>query len=217
MSSETDYNLFKRRNSFPDNMKIKVAFMGAAASGKSSIVQRLVNGSFFDIYQPTVFEFYNYETKFEKTCQLSLQISDTAGSFSFPAMDRLTIQKSDIVLVVFDLTSLESLKRAEELIKIIKGENPKKSILVVGNKSDLPHRVSCKKSLDMRLSCSNQYSYIETSAKFDTDVGYDVMKMISEEFVLSNGPFGIKQSLKSLSAKLKKKFAESTENLLDLF
>lgn len=208
---------FKRKNSFPDNMEIKVAFMGAAASGKSSIVQRLVSGTFFDDHQPTVFEFYNYETRFDNTCRLSLQISDTTGSFSFPAMDRLTIQKSDVIVVVFDLTLLSSLERAEELIKNIKDEYPNKPIVVVGNKSDLPHPVDCKKSLDQRLSCNSQHTYIETSAKFDKDVGYDVMKMISEEFALSNGPFGVKQSHKPLSAKLKKKFAESTENLFDLF
>ena len=214
--SEIERKRFKR-NSCQDYMLIKVAFMGAAASGKSSIVQRLIGGRFFEDYQPTVFEFYNSEYKMNKTCRLCLQISDTAGAFSFPAMDRLTIQKADVIVVVFDLTSSSSLKRAEELIKNIKEQHPKKSILVVGNKSDLPHRVSCKKSLDQRLSCSNEHTYVETSAKFDKNVGHELVKKISEEFALSNGPFDVKQSHKPLSAKLKRKFAESTENLLDLF
>ena len=214
--SRIERKKFKKQNSFLDAGDIKVAFMGAEASGKSSIVQRLVRGIFFDDYQPTVFEFYSYETTFNSTWRVRLQISDTAGSFSFPAMDRLTIQKSDVVVVVFDLTSLSSLKRAEEFFKIIKNENPNKSILLVGNKSDLPHRVACKMSLEQRLSFSNQHSYIETSVKFNENAGHDVIKMIVEEFALSKGP-GVTQSQKPLSVKLLKKFAESTENLLDLF
>ena len=208
---------FKRQNSFLDAGGIKVAFMGAEASGKSSIVQRLVSGIFFDDYQPTVFEFYNYETTFNNTHRFRLQISDTAGSFSFPAMDRLTIQKSDVIVVVFDLTSLNSLKRAEGLIMIIKNENPNKPILVVGNKSDLPHSVAFKMSLHQRLSFSNQHTYFETSVKFNENAGFDLIKMIVEEFALSKGPFVVTQSQKPLSVKLLKKFAESAENLLDLF
>lgn len=210
--------LFKRNSNLEECRLVKVAFMGAAYSGKSAIVQRLVTGKFFeDVYDPTVFDFHEFESIVDNTYRLCFQISDTAGEFSFPAMDRLTIQKVDIVVVVFDMTSSRSLKRCEELMKKIKEINPKKSIMVIGNKTDLPHRILPKRNLELRLSSNHEHTYFETSAKLDKNAGHELIKRISEEFAISRGPFDVKQSRKPISAKLKRKFAESTENLLDLF
>ena len=201
-----------RKKSFKHDL-IKVAFMGAAASGKSSIVQRLIGGHFSEEYEPTVFEFHNFENK---ASSVTFHISDTAGAFSFPAMDRLTIQKSDVIVVVFDLSSTESLKQAVLLSKNVKEQNSKKPILVIGNKSDLGKRVSTKMELEYHFTCHLQYSYLEISAKFEEN-REELIQRISEEFALSNGPFDVKRSRKPLSAKLKRKLSKSTENLLDMF
>lgn len=208
-----------RKKSYNKNDVIKVAFMGAAASGKSSIVQRLIKGDdshFSEDYQPTVFEFHDFESKAGNTSKVTLQISDTAGAFSFPAMDRLTIQKSDVIVVVFDLSSTESLKHAVIRARDVKEQNPKKPILVIGNKSDLGKRVSSKMELEHHFTCHLQLSYLETSAKYEKIRG-ELIQRISEEFSLSNGPFDVKRSRKPLSAKLKRRLSKSTENLLDLF
>ncbi|XP_066922315.1 GTP-binding protein drn-1-like [Clytia hemisphaerica] len=204
-----------RKKSFREEF-VKVAFMGPGASGKTCIVHRLVGKKFSEEYEPTVFDFYDYESKVDNTCRLSLQISDTAGAFSFPAMDRLTIQKSDVVVVVFDLTSMGSLKQAMKLAKEIRGDNPKKAVLVIGNKSDLALRVAAKKELENTITCNLQMGYCELSAKYD-DVSADLIPRIAEEFAISKGPYDVKRSRKPLSAKFKRKLSKSTENLLDLF
>jgi len=126
-------------------------------------------------------------------------------------MDRLTIQKSDVVVVVFDLTSISSLKHVVRLTNQIKQENPKKAVLVIGNKSDLPYRVVHKKE----LTCIMHHTYVEMSAKCDGNMS-DLVQKISEEFELSNGPFSTKKAQKPMSSLLKRKLSKSAENLLDL-
>jgi len=197
-------------------INIKVAFMGAAKTGKSSLVQRLIGGDFNQDYEPTVFEFYNHESKLDNNSRVCLQISDTSGAFDFPAMDRLTIQKSDVVVVVFDLTSISSLKHVVRLTNQIKQENPKKAVLVIGNKSDLPYRVVHKKELERHVTCIMHHTYVEMSAKCDGNMS-ELIHRISEEFALSNGPYDVKRSEKPFGAKLKKGLSKSTESLLDLF
>lgn len=204
-----------RKKSFKEHDLIKVAFMGAAASGKTSIVQRLVGGHFSEEYEPTVFEFHDFESK-TNNLKVKMEISDTAGAFSFPAMDRLTIQKSDVVVIVFDLSSSDSLRHAVLLTKDVKEQNPKKPILVIGNKLDLGIRVTTKSELEYHFTCHLQHSYLETSAKFETSCD-ELIQRISEEFALSNGPYDVKRSRKPLSAKLKRRLSKSTENILDMF
>ena len=204
-----------RRMSRDEEVNIKVAFMGAARTGKSSLVQRLIDGDLNEDYEPTVFEFYNHESKLDNNCRICLQISDTSGAFNFPAMDRLTIQKSDVVVLVFDLTSMLSLKHVVSLANQIKRDNPKKAILVIGNKSDLLNRVAPKKELEYHVTSTMQHTYVEMSAKCDRNMS-DLMHRISEEFELSNGPFNTKKSQKPMSSIMKRKFSKSAENLLDL-
>ena len=215
MRNHDKINVIRKKSRVDQEFVINVAFMGSAASGKTTIVHRLMGKKFHQHYNPTVFDFYDYESKVDNTCRLSLQISDTAGAFSFPAMDRLTIQKSDVVVVVFDLTSMSSLNHAESLIKDIKRQCPRKAILIIGNKSDQPHRIASKRRLNERVTCNFEHSYIETSAKLNDDIAIDLLQRIKEEFALLEGPYDIKRSEKPFSSKLRKQFSRSTLSLRD--
>ncbi len=39
---------------------LNIAFLGLTASGKSSIINRLVNRSFYEVYNPTLLKTYNF-------------------------------------------------------------------------------------------------------------------------------------------------------------
>lgn len=70
----------------------------------------------------------------------TLQITDTTGSHQFPAMQRLSISKGHAFILVFSVSSrqsLEELKPIWELIKEIKGPDLSQiPIMLVGNKCD---------------------------------------------------------------------------------
>lgn len=65
------------------------AFLGAARSGKTSLVSRFLGGKFYDSYTPTIENFHRKVYKIRgETYQLDLL--DTSGNHPFPAMRRLS-------------------------------------------------------------------------------------------------------------------------------
>lgn len=69
-----------------------------------------------------------------------MQITDTTGSHQFPAMQRLSISKGHAFILVYSVSSrqsLEELKPIWELIKEIKGPDLSQiPVMLVGNKCD---------------------------------------------------------------------------------
>ncbi|CAI9599712.1 unnamed protein product [Staurois parvus] len=111
--------------------------MGAAGVGKTALIQQLLYDRFEHRHRRTVEEVYCLEPDPE-LLRLRLEIMDTSGSYSFPAMQKLRIQQGDAFALVFSLADLESFQEVERLrqeILRIKGENDV-PIVVVGNQTD---------------------------------------------------------------------------------
>uniref|UniRef100_A0A1I7W7E5 Tyrosine-protein phosphatase domain-containing protein n=1 Tax=Heterorhabditis bacteriophora TaxID=37862 RepID=A0A1I7W7E5_HETBA len=118
----------------------RVAVFGAGGVGKSSIVQRFVKGTFSENYVPTIEDTYRQVISCNQKNVCTLQITDTTGSHQFPAMQRLSISKGHAFLLIYSVTSKQSL---EELAPIITTLTEVKGsaisdvpIMLVGNKSD---------------------------------------------------------------------------------
>lgn len=105
----------------------------------------------------------------------TLQITDTTGSHQFPAMQRLSISKGHAFILVYSVSSrqsLEELRPIWELIREIKGPDLSQiPIMLVGNK--------CDESAELReVSVSEGQgqaatwgiSFMETSAKTNHNV-----------------------------------------------
>ncbi|CAH1791966.1 unnamed protein product, partial [Owenia fusiformis] len=96
----------------------------------------------------------------------SIEILDTAGSFSFPAMREVYIRSSDSFLIVIALDDKDSLEYAINMKKeivAIKGDSI--PMLLVGNKDDAAKR---EISPELAAATAKEHfgsAYIETSAK----------------------------------------------------
>ena len=112
---------------------INIPFPGV---GKTSLVHRFIKGTFADSYTPTIEDTYKWvcgettylriyiSTRVRKVISsnnavCTMQITDTAGSHQFPAMQRLSISKGHAFIMVFSISSRQSLEELKPILELI--------------------------------------------------------------------------------------------------
>ena len=124
--------------------KFTVAVFGASGVGKTALIRRLLGLKFVVEHFPTVEDFHVKHVAFKnKTCEL--QIIDTSGTYEFPAMRKVSIQKADAVILVYSMDKPESFLKLERYVEEIAeskggigGKSPEVPVVIVSNKSDIP-------------------------------------------------------------------------------
>lgn len=118
---------------------VRLVFLGAAGVGKSALIHRFLHDRFEHKYTRTVEELHVLEFDAAGSGKMRLEILDTSGSYSFPAMRELCIRHSDafaLVYAVDDPGSLEEVRRLRDEILELRGDKGA-PITVVGSKADL--------------------------------------------------------------------------------
>ncbi|KAM9305461.1 GTP-binding protein Di-Ras2-like [Gastrophryne carolinensis] len=174
---------------------VRLVFMGAAGVGKTALIQRLLNDRFEQRHRCTVEEVYCLGP-IPEALQLSIEIVDTSGSYSFPAMQKLRIQQGDAFALVFSLADLDSFQEVERLreeILSIKGDSDV-PIVVVGNKTDRFPGLESESGQLMALQAAAtaelewESGYVETSAKLNLkvqDVFQELLRRVNLPCLLS--------------------------------
>jgi DIRAS family, GTP-binding Ras-like 2 len=126
---------------------------------------RFVRGVFKDAYVPTIEDTYRHLITSNKLV-CSLQITDTTGSHQFPAMQRLNIQKGHAFILVYSITSKQSLEELKPIYKDIadiKGANEIRNLpmMLVGNKCDESSNRDVAKSLGEKLAQEWRCAFME--------------------------------------------------------
>ncbi|NWR74814.1 DIRA2 protein, partial [Centropus unirufus] len=150
----------------------RVVVFGAGGVGKSSLVLRFVKGTFRESYIPTIEDTYRQVISCDKSI-CTLQITDTTGSHQFPAMQRLSISKGHAFILVYSITSrqsLEELKPIYEQICQIKGDIENIPIMLVGNKNDENQNREVESSEGEAMAKKWKCAFMETSAKMNHNV-----------------------------------------------
>uniref|UniRef100_A0A7M4EIB4 RHES protein n=1 Tax=Crocodylus porosus TaxID=8502 RepID=A0A7M4EIB4_CROPO len=116
---------------------VRLVFLGAAGVGKTALIRRFLMDTFEPKHRRTVEEMHSREYEVSGAT-VKVEILDTSGSYSFPAMRKLSIQNSDafaLVYAVDNAESFESIKSLREEILEVK-EDKFPPIVVVGNKAE---------------------------------------------------------------------------------
>ncbi|XP_036403554.1 rasd family member 4 [Megalops cyprinoides] len=151
---------------------VRLVFLGAAGVGKTALIRRFLQDTFETKHRRTVEELHSKEYDINGV-KVTIEIMDTSGSYSFPAMRKLSIQNSDAFALVYaidDPESLEAVKSLRDEILEVK-EDKLTPIVVVGNKTDREgeRQVSSEDVLStVELDWNN--CFLEASAKENDNV-----------------------------------------------
>ncbi|XP_030639178.1 ras-related protein Rap-2c-like [Chanos chanos] len=155
-----------------EKTQVRLVFLGAAGVGKTALIHRFLRDTFETKHRRTVEELHSKEYEVAGI-KVTVEIMDTSGSYSFPAMRKLCIQSSDAFALVYaidDPESFETVKRLREEILEVK-EDKLTPIVVVGNKMDLEdERQILADDVLSTVELDWNNSFIETSAKENNSV-----------------------------------------------
>ncbi|XP_074866889.1 ras-related protein Rap-2c-like [Carettochelys insculpta] len=118
--------------------RVRLVFFGAAGVGKTALIRRFLHDAFEARHRRTVEELHLLELETGSGLRLRLEILDTSGSYSFPAMRRLCIGSGHAFALVYSLQEPDSFAEVQRLRdEILEARRGPVPIVVVGNKSDL--------------------------------------------------------------------------------
>lgn len=144
----------------------KICLLGEFGVGKTSLVQRFVEGRFDDKYLSTVGVKISRKTLKRSYGEMNLLIWDLAGSNGFESTGTSYMQGAAGALIVCDLTRRDTLIAFENYARQIRIMNPGIQLVFVCNKADLIHTrdISDMDLLNV-LSGLGERNFFLTSAK----------------------------------------------------
>lgn len=154
----------------------KVVVVGASGVGKTSIVQRLVDGTYSEEGQSTVgVEFKTYTvTTDSETAKFS--IWDTAGQERFRSVSKAYFRGASGAVLCYAIDNQSSFAELDSWLNDLQAlAAPNAAILMIGNKSDLADERQVTQEEAKDFAQRHNLEYIETSAKDG--------KNVSEAFV----------------------------------
>lgn len=173
---------------------IKIVMVGAAATGKTSIVERYMYDRFNLHTIPSTQPAFAQKTVHRHGHDINLEIWDTAGQERYNALSPLFYRDAKASIVVFDLTDPDSFQRAIKWISDLRQARGNQIFIVLaGNKVDLETQRAVTSEEARKVANAQKIQYFETSAKTGSLID-DVFSSIADNFVNSAIIAGTTQS-----------------------
>ena len=184
---------------------IKLITLGNSTVGKSSFITKYIDNSFTFNYTTTLgVDFKQKKIKLKNGKDVRLRIFDTAGQERYRAVSASFIKKADGVILMYDISDLDSFEAVDNWIKSIREIGKEKlSIVLVGNKCDLSddeRKISLKEGQDKANEF--QIPFYETSCKDGINIKEALEKLIDD--IIEKGNKNIMGEFKILNKGKKK-------------
>ena len=173
---------------YEDDSKLyncKVALVGSTAVGKTSIITRLANKTFSEVYKSTTInEMSQVKVVTGDGKQMVLNIWDTLGQEKFKSLTKIFYKDAHILLLVYDITKKSSFEDIENvwLKDIINNGEEVRIIILIGNKSDLYDKEEVDENEAREYAKKIGAKFILTSAKNDSGIN-ELFKYVAEEYL----------------------------------
>ena len=173
-------------------IEVKLVMIGESSVGKSSIVTRLVYNNFKFDTNTTIGGSFCGMVKKHNNREYKFQIWDTAGQERFRSLVPMYVKNSQIILLVFDITSRDSYEKIQnhwyDYVNKISEDSIK---ILIGSKSDLEKERCVNKSGAKRYANELDMEYVECSAKDTTNIS-DLLNLLlktSEQLKTHEEPY----------------------------
>ncbi|RWS25849.1 GTP-binding protein Di-Ras2-like protein [Leptotrombidium deliense] len=156
--------------------RYRLVVMGSAKVGKTAIIKQFIYETFPEEHNPTVEELHKSEYDVKDFGTIAVEILDTSGSFSFPAMNRLAIASGDAFILVYavnDKDSFDEVKRLKDLISQVKATDSDSShtpVVIAGNKCDLEEQRLINREMTEFECIDWEVGFVECSAKCNENI-----------------------------------------------
>ena len=145
----------------------KIIFVGDAATGKTSIINRIIDNPFNDTYEVSIgIDFMSKNIRFRGQ-NIKIQIWDSAGQEKYKGLIPSYVRNSSIVFIVYDISNRSSFDNIPNWISFVKNIE-KTTMILCGNKNDLDRDVN--KNEAEELAKREGLLFFECSAKTNENI-----------------------------------------------
>lgn len=168
----------------PADIKRKLVIVGDGACGKTCLLIVFSEGTFPEVYVPTVFENYVADVIIDNR-KIELELWDTAGQEDYDRLRPLSYPDSNVILICYSVDLPDSLDNVQEKwVPEVSHYAPNIPIILVGCKCDLrndPKTIQRLRNVYNQAPISKEYgqsiansigasNFIECSAKTGENV-----------------------------------------------
>jgi len=165
--------------------RIKCVILGNCNAGKTSLLSRYLNNTYYDYSETTIGCSFNNKKIVKDNDEYIIDIWDTAGQERYRALMPMYYRNSDLIFLCFDLSSDSSISKSFNYwIKEIEKNNnvENKTVVIIGTKSDNKSNLIINEIKE--LIKEKKYMYFETSSKENINIKETFEKSFNE--VISN-------------------------------
>lgn len=169
------------------NKSIKIIILGDTNVGKTSLVYRLTHNEFLENGYNTIGAAFS-SVKYDN---IRYDIWDTAGQERYLSLIPIYLRNSNIQIIVFDCSNLQTLDRLDYYVNKINEYNPQKKnkIILLANKIDL---ISEEDKLKIKILIENtqkkideEFSVLDISVKTNHNI-YALIELIKNNGSILN-------------------------------
>lgn len=149
-----------------NDFSIKVLVIGDVEVGKTTIFNQFTKHEFYPSYSPTTgYNFFFVKLKTNNKV-MKLQIWDTSGNPSYRANCLHWFRNSELCIVVYSVTNLDSFNNVKIWINDLRANNSDAPIVLLGNQSDDEENRAVTKEMGEKIKEEYNLEFFEeVSAK----------------------------------------------------
>ncbi len=177
--------------------KCKVILVGEAGVGKTCLIKQYLYKTFDSEEIPTIAGVESYKELHLDNEKLKLTIWDTCGQERFRSINKIFMNKSNIVIFVYDITKIESFQELQNYWYKNVVSNLGKDIIygVAANKTDL--------FADEKVNSNDGYNYAQSIGAIFKETSSTIHDSIQE-------------LIEELAKKYLKKYSKNNKNVFEI-